>query len=62
MALPHAPPTSMMMNQQPLIPDPLEEIRGQHLCLLRFVSLMGGDVLHADDPGQYRPPPAPSRR
>src|SRR3979409_2543618 len=41
----------MMMYQQPLIPDALEEICGYHLRLLRFVRLMGGNVLHADDPG-----------
>ena len=29
--------TPMMMYQQPLIPDPLKKIRGQHLRLLRFV-------------------------
>ena len=40
-----------MMNQQPLIPDPFENIRGQYLCLLRLIGLMGGDVLHTDDPG-----------
>ena len=27
----------MMMYQQPLIPDPLKKIRGQHLRLLRLV-------------------------
>src|SRR5688572_22149470 len=41
----------MMMNHQPLIPDAFKEICRQYLCLLRFVCLMGGDVLHADDPG-----------
>jgi hypothetical protein len=50
LGLPHHRRT-MMMNHQPLISDALEEIRCYHLCLLRFVRLMGGDVLHADDPG-----------
>jgi integrase len=41
----------MMMNHQPLIPDAFEQIRRQHLRLLRLVRLMGGDVLHTDNPG-----------
>ena len=40
-----------MMNHQPLIADEFKEVRGQYLSLLRFVRLLGGQILDAEDPG-----------
>ena len=41
----------MVMNHQPLIADKFEQVRGENLSLLRFIGLLGSEILDADDPG-----------
>lgn len=41
----------MMVDHQPLVPDTLEDIRGQYASLLRFIGLLTCDVFHTDHPG-----------
>jgi hypothetical protein len=43
--------TSVVMYHQPLIPNPLKEIRREHARLLGFIGLLARDVFDADDPG-----------
>ncbi len=38
------------MDQQPLIADEFEKVRREDLGLLRFVGLLSGEILDADDP------------
>lgn len=39
-----------MMDHQPLVADEFEEVCGEHLGLLRFVGLLGREILDTDDP------------
>jgi hypothetical protein len=39
------------MDHQPLIADEFEKVRGEDLGLLRFVGLLGDEILNTNDPG-----------
>ncbi len=39
------------MDQQPLIADEFEQVGREDLGLLRFVGLLGGEILDTNDPG-----------
>ena len=41
---------AVVMDQQPLIADEFEKVRREDLGLLRFVGLLSGEILDADDP------------
>ena len=42
--------TAVVVDHQPLIPNALEQIRGEHPGVLGFIGLLAGDVFDADHP------------